>query len=121
VNVQILNPLTAPKDPYEAWRWAEDLFAERDYYGAAKMLRTMLDEADADQPYLGQVRELLARSYYHSAQVTKAVEAAREALEHEPANGYLVLLLSRALERAGQAEEAQTYRRMADALGVDHG
>ncbi len=118
MTMRILNPLTAPKSSYEAWRWAEDLFAERDYYGAAKMLEGLLADAGEMEPYLGQVRELLARSYYHSAQVHKAVEASRAALEFEPDNAYLTLLLSRSLERAGQREEADTYRRIADALGA---
>lgn len=118
MNVQILNPLTAPKSPYEAWRWAEDLFGQRDYYGAAKMLEELLEGADEHEAYLAQVRELLARSYYHSAQVRKAVEASRAAFELEPDNGYLALLLSRSLERDGQREEADTYRRIADALGA---
>ena len=27
-----------PEDPYEAFRWAEKLFADRDYVGAARIL-----------------------------------------------------------------------------------
>jgi len=69
---------------------------------------------------LGEARELLARSYYHSAQLGRAVEAAREALEHDPTNAYAALLLARALERSSRLGEADGARRMAPpaALGA---
>lgn len=102
---------------YELWREAETKFGERDYIRTAQLLEVLLTRDETAE--MGrQVRELLARSYYHSAQVKKAVAATREALERDPDNGYLVLLLSRSLERNGQRDEAATYRRMADALGV---
>ena len=104
-------------DAYDAWRWAVDLFEQRDYYAAAEVLRHLL----AIHPYaaeLGEARELLARSYYHSAQLDRAVDAARDALAHEPTNAYAALLLARALERSSRIEEAAAARRLADALGA---
>ena len=118
MNIQILNPLEAPKTAYETWRWAEDLFEARDYYGAARLLEELLAHDDADPRHLAQARELLARSYYHSAQVTKAIEVTESALAEEPGNGYLVLLLGRALQRAGRRDEAEPHLRMARALGI---
>lgn len=111
----LLSPANA--HPYDAWRWAEELFTRRDYVRAAEYLETILDHPEADNAHLPQVRELLVRSYYHSARLQKASAAARDALEHEPSNGYLHLLLARSLERAGDDENAGTHLRIAQALG----
>lgn len=115
----MLRLLTSPvhSEPYDAWRWAEELFSQRDYLRAAEYLEALLEHPDVDDTQLAQVRELLARSYYHSARLGKAAEAARTAIEGEPANGYLHLLLSRSLERAGDADGAATHLRIAEALG----
>jgi len=102
--------------PYDLYRWAEDLFAQRDYYAAAEVLQHLLDR-HADERDLAQARELLVRSYYHSAQLGRAVSAARAALESDPANGYLVLLLARALERSADPA-AEGARRLATALAA---
>lgn len=106
------------RSPYDTWRWAEELFSARDYLGAATALEGLLADPEVDARDLGQVRELLARSYYHSARLGKAAEAARQALVDDPGNAYLLLLLGRSLERAGRADEAQPYLRMADAAGA---
>ena len=66
----------------------------------------------------GEARELLARSYYHSAQLMRAVDSAREILERDPGNAYAVILLVRSLQRAGRTKEAAAAERMAGALGV---
>ena len=120
---QLLRPsgasTTVPETAYDVWRRAEIQFSERRYYDAARDLESLLAREDVEESQLRQVRELLARSYYHSAQVTKAVEAAGAALELDPGNGYLTLLLGRSLERAGRRDEAATYLRMADALGEE--
>jgi Flp pilus assembly protein TadD len=104
-------------DAYDAWRWAVDLFEHKDYYAAADVLRHLVD-THPHAAELGEARELLARSYYHSAQLGRAVEAARDALEHDPTNAYAALLLARALERSSRLEEADGARRMATALGA---
>lgn len=111
--------LTSPlhSEPYDAWRWAEELFSRRDYLGAAEYLEALLENPAVDQSHLPQVRELLVRSYYHSARLQKAAAAARRALADEPSNGYLHLLLARSLERAGEDEAASTHHRIAEALG----
>lgn len=111
--------LTSPTDatPYDAWRWAEELFSRRDYLGAAEYLEGLLGNPEADEAHLPQVRELLVRSYYHSARLQKAAAAARTALETDPDNGYLHLLLGRSLERAGNDGAAATHLRIAEALG----
>ncbi|QCX27117.1 hypothetical protein [Nocardioides jishulii] len=107
-----------PRSPYDLWRWAEELFSTRDYLGAATTLESLLVHPEVDERDLAQVRELLVRAYYHSARLGKAAEAARAALAADPGNTYLLLLLGRSLERAGHAEDALPYLRMADATGV---
>lgn len=104
-------------DAYDTWRWAVDLFERRDYYTAARALQHLVDTHPHDAA-LGEARELLARAYYHSAQVGRAVEAARDALEHEPTNAYVALLLTRSLQRASRHDEAAAARRVSDALGA---
>jgi len=104
---------------YDAYRWARDLFDHRDYYTAAKVLQHLVDTHPDDAGSgsgLGEVRELLARSYYHSAQIVPATEAARDLLAHEPTNAYAALLLARSLERRSQ--DASAARRLASALGA---
>lgn len=109
--------LLAGMDSHETYRWAADLFDHRDYYTAAEVLQHLVDthEHDAD---LGAARELLARAYYHSAQLDRAADAARDLLARDPAHGYAALLLARALERASRKDEATSARRYAEALGM---
>lgn len=107
------------RSPYDAWRWAEELFGRRDYIGAARALESLLEHPETEGTDTSQVEELLARSYYHSARLAPAERATRAILEREPANGYMALLLSRTLERSGQKEEAEKYRLRALALGED--
>lgn len=120
---QLLRPvdpvINLVETAYDVWRRAELQFEDRRYYDAARNLEDLLERDDVDESQLSQVRELLARSYFHSAQVEKAVEASRTALELDPGNAYLVLLLGRSLERSGRRGEAEKYIRLADALGVE--
>lgn len=104
-------------DAHGMWTWAVDLFDHRDYYTAAEVLQHLVDH-HPHQAELGEARELLARSYYHSAQTGRAVDAARDLLERDPADGYAALLLARSLERASRPDEAAAARRLSEALGV---
>ncbi len=106
-----------PEDPYEAFRWAEKLFADRDYVGAARILEDLLSQPPSMTGLLA-ARELLARSYFHSAQLRRAEETARVILGDHPDNSYAALLLLRALERQGRHDEAASARRLAEALGA---
>lgn len=106
--------------PYDAFRWAEDLFEHRDYYTAATVLQHLVD-THLDERDLGSARELLARSYFHSAQSRRAAEVARDLLDRDPGNAYAALLLARSLQRsaggdAARRDEARGVRRLADAM-----
>lgn len=63
--------------------------------------------------------ELLARSYFGSAQLARAEDALRRLVELAPANGWARRALARTLERLSRAEEALPHHRMADALGAE--
>ncbi len=106
------------REPYAIYQWAQQLFDARDYVEAGQALEYLLAHFGSE-PGTGEARELLARSYFHSAQLTRAAETAREILKGDPGNAYAVLLLVRSLRRAGRTEEADAAERMADALGVD--
>lgn len=111
-----VTPMLERLDAHDAWRWAVDLFDHRDYYAAATVLRHLVDTHPHDAE-LGQARELLARSYFHAALLDRAVEAARDLLDRDPADHYAAQLLARALQRSSRRDEAAAARRLADALG----
>ena len=73
---------------YDRYRWAEDLFAHRDYRAAARVLEALLDEA-AERP----------------DEVGHGLAEAR-------------LLLARTLERGSRDDEAGAAFRVAEALGA---
>src|SRR5205085_224270 len=81
---------------------------------AAKVLETVLAAEPANQAAL----ELLARSYFGSAQLHRAEESLVRLVELAPANGWARRALARTLERQSRADEAVAHHRMADALGA---
>ena len=108
--------------PYDAFRWAEDLFQHRDYYSAATVLQHLVD-THPDERDLAAARELLARSSFHSAQSGRAAEVARDLLDRDPGNAYAALLLARSLQRSAsrdpaRRDEARAVRRLADAMNA---
>jgi len=105
---------------HDRWVRAQALFADRSYREAAVLLTELLDDADAAPDVrheLTDVRLLLARSLYHSAQLNGAIRVATELLEHDPNEPYAHLLVGRALERKGLKDEAQPHLRLAELLG----
>jgi Tfp pilus assembly protein PilF len=65
------------------------------------------------------VRLLLARAYYHSAQLHRAEAQTRAVLAADPANAYAYLLLGRTLQRQSRHDEAGGPLRLAAAMGAD--
>jgi Flp pilus assembly protein TadD len=80
--------------------------------------RTLVPVVEAE-PENEAALELLARSYFGSAQLHRAEEALRRLVELAPANGWARRALARTLERLSRAEEAAPHHRMADALGAE--
>lgn len=102
---------------HDRWVRAQALFEERAYREAARLLTDLLDEAGDVGHELTDVRLLLARSYYHSAQLDKTIRVATELLEHDPNEPYAHLLIGRALQRKSRDDEARPHLRLAELLG----
>jgi len=94
------------------WARAELFFEAKDYVGAAKLLA----EVVAEVPDQVGPRLLLARAYYHSAQLRRAEEQLREIIDRDPVEHYAHLMLGRTLERQGRHDEAAPWLRMAAAF-----
>ena len=119
-------------DAFDRYRYAQRLFAERRYTAAARELEHLImDKHDDDKAEresgsdrtgsytLGDAPLLLARAYYHSAQLGRAEAAARALVEQDPTDVYAVLLLARTLQRRGRHPEAGTWLRRLDGMGYD--
>ena len=102
---------------HDRWVRAHALFDERAYREAAVLLTELLDDAGDVRHELTDVRLLLARSLYHSAQLNGAIRVATELLDHDPNEPYAHLLVGRSLQRQGRADEAQPHLRLAELLG----
>ncbi|SOB85113.1 tetratricopeptide repeat protein [Streptomyces sp. 1331.2] len=96
----------------DEYRMAKFYFDSKAYSDAARMLEGVL----AEEPANLSVRLLLARSYYHSAQLGRAEAELLRILEADPAEDYARLMLGRTLERQGRAEEARPHLRLAAAM-----
>lgn len=98
--------------PAEQWERAQMFFDSKEYATAARILRGLVTEAP------GQIaqRLLLARSYYHSAQLHRAETELRTILNLNPVEDYAHLMLGRTLERQNRPAEAAPHLRMATAM-----
>ena len=78
----------------------------------------VLADLVAEEPEASAARLLLARAYYHSAQLGRAEQEARTLVAVNPADGYAQLLLGRSLARQSRHDEAAGPLKLAAALGV---
>lgn len=90
-------------------------FESRDYNVAIDRFVRVL-EADSTN---AQVREYLARAYYHRASLPLAEEQLRIILDRDPTDEYATLMLARTLERQSRHDEASAVRRTLAALTGD--
>ena len=81
---------------------------------AARILEPVVAAEPANEAAL----EMLARSYFASAQLTRAEKALTRLVALAPANGWARRALARTLERQSRHAEAVPHHRMADALGA---
>ncbi len=117
---------------FERYTRARNFFEDGSYLEAARELEELLIDvaaARADQPQDGvqsndpvghgtaEVRLLLARAYFHSAQLRRAKEAAHQVIAEDPQDAYAHLILGRTLQRAGRPDEARGPLRLAELLG----
>lgn len=98
--------------PAERWERAQQFFDAKDYTGAARVLTGLVEEV----PEQTGPRLLLARAYYHSAQLRRAEAELRVVVERDPVEHYARLMLGRTLQRQARHEEAERHLRIASAL-----
>jgi hypothetical protein len=101
--------------PAERWERAGLFFDAKDYAAAARVLGGLVEEV----PEQTGPRLLLARAYYHSAQLRRAESELRLIVERDPVEHYARLMLGRTLQRQGRHEEAEPHLRLASALAGD--
>jgi predicted Zn-dependent protease len=87
-------------------------FEAGDPGGAARILEPVL----AAEPGNAGVRLLLARAYFHSAQLTRAEEQLRVLVERDPTDHYALFVLGRTLERQSRPAEALPHLRIASVM-----
>jgi predicted Zn-dependent protease len=87
-------------------------FEAGDPRGAARLLEPIL----AAEPSNAGVRLLLARSYFHSAQLNRAEQQLLVLVERDPTDHYARYVLGRTLERLSRPTEALPHLRMAAAM-----
>ncbi|MEV0261888.1 tetratricopeptide repeat protein [Streptomyces sp. NPDC050617] len=101
-----------PLAPAEEYERAHLYIEARDYAEAARILTPVVER----EPGHLAARLLLARAYFHSAQLGRAESELRRVLERDPVEAYAHLMLGRTLERAGRAAEAVPHLRLAAAM-----
>ncbi|MER6039152.1 MULTISPECIES: tetratricopeptide repeat protein [unclassified Streptomyces] len=101
--------------PAERWDRARLFFDAQDYAGAARVLAGLVEEV----PEQTGPRLLLARAYYHSAQLRRAEAELRIIVERDPVEHYARLMLGRTLQRQARHDEAAPHLRIAGALAGD--
>ncbi|MFI7707783.1 tetratricopeptide repeat protein [Nonomuraea sp. NPDC049480] len=102
-------PIENLAEEYERGRL---FFDSQDYIGAARILAGVAAAA----PENLAARLLLARAYYHSAQLGRAESELRLVLERDPAEEYACLLLGRTLQRQNRPKDAEPYLRLHAAM-----
>jgi thioredoxin-like negative regulator of GroEL len=94
------------------YRRATMFFEAGDPIGAARLLEPIV----AAEPDHADVRLLLARAYFHSAQLSLAEQQLRILVERDPSDHYARFVLGRTLERQSRHSEALPHLRMASAM-----
>lgn len=116
VGTQVSTPQTGMTERYQR---ARRLFEHGEFQAAAEELSALVDASTFEPPLHGTVelRLLLARAYFHSAQLSRAERVTRAILVDDPDEPYAHLVLGRTLQRQGRADEAKPHIAMAELLG----
>ncbi len=96
----------------ERFERAQLFFDAGDFITASRLLAELVMEV----PNEVATRLLLARAYYHSAQLGRAEAELRTVLGQDPTEAYALLLLGRTLQRQSRRTEAAPYLRLAAAM-----
>jgi tetratricopeptide (TPR) repeat protein len=94
---------------------AQLFFDSKAYSDAALILAAIVNE----EPGNAAARLLLARSYYHSAQLNRAEAELRRILARDPVEAYAHFMLGRTLQRQSRHAEAVPHLRLAAAMDAD--
>ena len=110
--------------------FAQGLFDRGEFREAALALAELVEEIEGgasgtaesagdDHVLHGtdELRLLLARAYFHSAQLGRAEATLNRITTESPTDGYAHLLLGRTLQRAGRHDEAARPLALAEILG----
>jgi FMN reductase len=109
----ITEPVMYPEeDTTTRWQRANLYFEAENYIEAARILAAVV----AEVPEQVAPRLLLARAYYHSAQLHRAEHELREVIARDPVEHYAHLMLGRTLQRQGRAADAECWLRVAAAF-----
>ncbi|GII58783.1 hypothetical protein Pth03_71720 [Planotetraspora thailandica] len=100
---------------YDEYQRGRMFFDAKDYAEASRILAPLAEQ----DPGNHAVVELLARAYFHSAQLGRAEEAFRRLVELNPADGWAHEALARTLERRNRPDEALRHHKLAEAMGVE--
>ena len=111
--------MNTPTTMAERYTRARGLFEHGEYQAAADALAVLVDESALEPPLHGttELRVLLGRAYFHSAQLGRAETVLRAVLADHPDDAYANLVLGRTLQRLGRAPEARPHQAMAELLG----
>jgi Flp pilus assembly protein TadD len=112
--------MTTNTGPFELrLTWARSLFDHGDHIAAATALADLVAESrEADVLHdTTDLRVLLARAYFGSAQLGRAESVLRDLVEERPTDGYLHLLLGRTLQRQRRHDDARRHLALAEVLG----
>ena len=103
----------------ERYERARAMFEHGEYQRAADELAVLVDDSALAPPLHGttELRMLLGRAYFHSAQLSRAETVVRAVLADHPDEPYANLLLGRTLQRQGRRGEATPHLAMAELLG----
>lgn len=97
---------------------ARSLFDHGDPIGTANALADLVAEVrEAEVLHdTTELRMLLARAYFGSAQLGRAESVLRELVAERPTDGYVHLLLGRTLQRQGRHTDARQHLALAEVL-----
>jgi len=98
--------------PVENYRLAELYLDSGDPRSAVRLLEPLASGTFATTA----VRLLLARAYFHSAQLRRAEQQFREVLDLDPTDHFAHFALGRTLERQSRLDEALRHFRLAAAM-----
>ena len=100
---------------------ARVLFERSDFAAAATALAYLVVEAEVEQDETlhgtADLRLLLARAYFRSAQLGRAERTLRQLVDEAPDDGYAHLLLGRTLQRQARHDDARRHLALAEVLG----